>query len=161
MGETTTLPPQHQDHQPGRQNELTPQPQTESKTPGSGRLKDRVILVPGGDSGISRAVAVLAAKEGADVAIAYLEEDDDASETQRLVQNKGPQCELVVGDIGHERTARDFVKKTIDRFGRLDVLVDGAAEQYPQERPEDISAQQLERTFRTNVFSQFFTVQER
>lgn len=160
MSETKTLPAQHQDHQPGHQKELAPQPQSESKTPGSNRLTDRVLLVTGGDSGIGRAVAILAAKEGADVAIAYLEEDDDANETRRLVQSKGRQCELLVGDIGQERTARGFIQKTIERFGRLDVLVNGAGEQHPQERPEDISPQQLEQTFRTNVFSQFFTVQE-
>jgi NAD(P)-dependent dehydrogenase (short-subunit alcohol dehydrogenase family) len=160
MSETKTLPPQHQDRQPGRQAELHPQPQTESKTPGSNRLKDRVVLVTGGDSGIGRAVAVLAAKEGADVAIAYLEEDDDAKETHRLVEEKGRKCELLAGDIGEESVARGFVTKTVERFGKVDVLVNAAGEQHPQERPEDISASQLERTFRTNVFAQFFTVEE-
>ena len=160
MSETKTLPPQHQDRQPGHQDELHPQPQTESRTPGSNRLKDRVVLVTGGDSGIGRAVAVLAAKEGADVAIGYLEEDDDAQETRRLVEEKGRKCELLAGDIGQENVARSIVTRTVERFGRLDVLVNGAGEQHPQERPEDISAEQLERTFRTNVFAQFFTVQE-
>ena len=160
MSETQTLPPQHQTQQPGRQAELRPQPETESKTPGSGRLKDRVVLVTGGDSGIGRAVAVLAAKEGADVAIAYLEEDEDARETRRLVEGKGRKCELLAGDIRDEQVARDFVNRTVDRFGKLHVLVNGAGEQHPQKRPEDISADQLEKTFRTNVFSQFFTVQE-
>ncbi len=159
MSRTQTLPPQHQEHQPGRQRELTPQPQSESKTPGCDRLRKRVVLVTGGDSGIGRAIAVLAAKEGADVAIAYLEEDDDANETRDLVRAKGRACELLVGDVGQERVARDMVARTIERFGRLDVLVNGAGEQHPQERPEDISAAQLERTFRTNVFAQFFTVQ--
>jgi len=160
MNETQTLPPQHQDRQPGRQSELTPQPQTDSKTRGSDRLKDRVLLVTGGDSGIGRAVAVLAAKEGADVAVAYLEESDDANETRRLVREKGRECELLMGDVGQEDIARGMVAKTVERFGRLDVLVNGAGEQHPQERPEDISARQLEKTFRTNVFAQFFTVQE-
>jgi NAD(P)-dependent dehydrogenase (short-subunit alcohol dehydrogenase family) len=160
MSETKTLPPQHQDRQPGRQDELRPQPQTDSKTPGANRLKDRVVLVTGGDSGIGRAVAVLAAKEGADVAIAYLEEDDDAAETRRLVEQKGRKCELLTGDIGQETVARGFVTKTVERFGKLDVLVNAAGEQHAQERPEDISAKQLERTFRTNVFAQFFTVEE-
>ena len=138
----------------------SPQPQTESSTPGADRLRDRVVLITGGDSGIGRAVAVLAAKEGADVAIAYLEEDDDAAETRRLVQEKGRRCELLVGDLGQEHGAREAVKKTVERYGRLDVLINGAAEQHPQERPEDISAEQLEKTFRTNVFAQFFTVRE-
>ncbi|MBV9700830.1 MAG: SDR family oxidoreductase [Candidatus Eremiobacteraeota bacterium] len=157
---TKTLPPQEQNRQPGRQSELMPQPQTESATPGSGRLKDRVVLVTGGDSGIGRAVAVLAAKEGADVAIAYLEEDDDATETQRLVEAKGRRCELFAGDLGDERFARQVVRRTVERCGRLNVLVNGAAEQHPQGRPENISAEQIEKTFRTNVFAQFFTVQE-
>lgn len=160
MSETKTLPPQHQDHQPGRQDELKPQPQTESQSRGSDRLKDRVVLVTGGDSGIGRAVAVLAAKEGADVAIAYLEETEDAGETRRLVEEKGRQCALLPGDIGRERTARDIVQKTVDRFGRLDVLVNGAGEQHPQDQPEDITAEQLEKTFRTNVFAQFYAVEE-
>ncbi|HEY1680411.1 MAG TPA: SDR family oxidoreductase [Candidatus Tumulicola sp.] len=160
MSESKTLPPQHQDRQPGRQDELRPQPQTESQTLGSNRLKDRVVLVTGGDSGIGRAVAVLAAKEGADVAIGYLEEDDDARETRRLVEEKGRKCELLAGDIGQENVARSLVTRTVERFGRLDVLVNGAGEQHPQDHPEDISAEQLERTFRTNVFAQFFTVQE-
>ncbi len=160
MSETKTLPPQHQNQQPGRQDELKPQPQTESQSRGSERLKDRVVLVTGGDSGIGRAVAVLAAKEGADVAIAYLEENEDAGETRRLVEEKGRQCVLLPGDIGRERTARDIVQKTVDRFGRLDVLVNGAGEQHPQDQPEDITAEQLEKTFRTNVFAQFFAVEE-
>ena len=160
MSETKTLPPQHQNHQPGRQDELKPQPQTDSQSRGSERLKDRVVLVTGGDSGIGRAVAVLAAKEGADVAIAYLEENEDAGETRRLVEEKGRQCVLLPGDIGRERTARDIVQKTVDRFGRLDVLVNGAGEQHPQDQPEDITAEQLEKTFRTNVFAQFFAVEE-
>jgi len=160
MSETKTLPPQHQNHQPGRQDELKPQPQTESQSRGSDRLKDRVVLVTGGDSGIGRAVAVLAAKEGADVAIAYLEENEDAGETRRLVEEKGRECVLLPGDIGRERTARDIVQKTVDRFGRLDVLVNGAGEQHPQDQPEDITAEQLEKTFRTNVFAQFFAVEE-
>jgi NAD(P)-dependent dehydrogenase (short-subunit alcohol dehydrogenase family) len=159
MSETRTLPPQHQDHQPGRQRELSPQPQTESKVPGSNRLKDRVVFVTGGDSGIGRAVAVLAAKEGADVAVAYLEEDDDAEDTRRLIRGKGRECALFAGDVGQERAAREMIEQTVARFGRLDVLVNGAGEQHPQERPEDISAEQLEKTFRTNVFAQFFTVQ--
>ncbi len=160
MSDTQTLPPQHQSHQPGRQDEMRPQPQTESKSEGSNRLKDRVVLITGGDSGIGRAVAALAAKEGADVAVSYLDEDDDADETRRLVEEKGRRCELLKGDIGQEHVAREIVKKTAERFGRLDVLVNGAGEQHPALRPEDISAQQMEKTFRTNVFAQFFTVQE-
>jgi len=159
MSETKTLPPQHQERQPGRQSELRPQPQSDSGRPGSGRLRDRAVLITGGDSGIGRAVAVLAANEGADVAISYLEEHEDAEETRRLVQEKGRRCELLPGDLRRENTARNVVEKTVERYGRLDVLVNGAGEQHPQKRPEDISGEQLERTFRTNVFAQFFTVQ--
>lgn len=147
MHETQTLPPQHQDHQPGRQRELTPQPQTESATRGSDRLKDRVVLVTGGDSGIGRAVAALAAKEGADVAIAYLEENDDAEETRRLVEGKGRRCELLAGDLGQERVAKGVVERTVGRFGRLDVLVNGAGEQHPAPRPEDIRRSKSRRHF--------------
>ncbi len=103
---------------------------------------------------------MLAAKEGADVAVAYLEENDDARATRQLVEEKGRKCELMAGDIGQEDIARGFVTRAVERFGRLDVLVNGAGEQHPQDRPEDISASQLERTFRTNVFAQFFTVEE-
>ena len=156
--ETHTLPAQHQDHQPGKESELKPQPQSDSGRPGSSRLQDRVLLVTGGDSGIGRAVAVAAAKEGANVAIAYLEEDDDADRTRRLVEEYGKNCVLYAGDLGEEAFCRQVVTKTLDRYGRLDVLVNGAGEQHPQKRPEDISAEQLQKTFRTNVFAQFYTV---
>ena len=121
-------------------------------------MTNRHVLVTGGDSGIGRAIAIAAAKEGADVAVAYLDEHDDAHETRRLVAEQGRTCLLLSGDIGEEDTCKDIVAQTIERFGSLEVLVNCAGEQHPQDRPEDISETQLERTFRTNIFSQFFIV---
>lgn len=137
---------------------MTPKPQVESELPGCARLKDKVALITGGDSGIGRAVAVAFAKEGADVAIGYLNEEDDAQETKRLVERHGRKAILFSGDIGDESFCRHLVEGTVQAFSRLDVVVNNAAEQHPQENIEDISAEQLERTFRTNIFSQFFVV---
>ncbi|MBV8372786.1 MAG: SDR family oxidoreductase, partial [Candidatus Eremiobacteraeota bacterium] len=105
-----------------------------------------------------RAVALGAAKEGANVAVAYLEEDADARETRRLVEEYRRDCLLLAADLGDESAAKDVVEKTVRHYGRLDVLVNGAGEQHPQSRPEDISSRQLLRTFQTNVFAQFYTV---
>jgi len=126
---------------------------------GSGKLKGKVALISGGDSGIGRSTAVLFAREGADVAIVYLEESDDAQETQRLVQQEGRECLLLPGDIGGQAFCREAVEKTVDRFGQLDILVNNAAEQHPQEELGDISEEQLVQTFRSNVFSMFFMTQ--
>jgi len=158
MAQTQTIPAQHQEHQPGRQSELNPQPISDSGRPGSARLDQATVLITGGDSGIGRAVAIAAAKEGANVAIACLEEHDDAKETRRLVEEYGRACLLLAGDLGDERVAKSFVEKVVERYGSLDVVVNGAGEQHPTEKPEDITEEQLERTFRTNVFAQFFAV---
>lgn len=123
---------------------------------GSGKLKDKAALITGGDSGIGRAVAILFAREGADVAITYLNEHSDANETKRLVEAEGRKCLLFPGDIGWEATCQKIVEDTVREFGRLDVLVNNAAEQHPQGSIENISREQLERTFRTNIFAQFF-----
>ena len=154
-----TLPPQQQDRQPGLQGAMQPQPDTRPRYPGSGRLRDRVALISGGDSGIGRAVALAFAREGADVTILYFNEHQDAHETVRLIEVEGRQCLAIDGDIGKPAFCRSAVAQTIERFGRLDVLVNNAAEQYPQERIEDISPEQLERTFRTNLYGQFFLIQ--
>ena len=154
-----TLPPQQQDRQPGLQSAMQPQPDTRPRYPGSGRLRDRVALISGGDSGIGRAVALAFAREGADVTILYFNEHQDAHETVRLIEVEGRQCLAIDGDIGKPAFCRSAVAQTIERFGRLDVLVNNAAEQYPQERIEDISPEQLERTFRTNLYGQFFLIQ--
>lgn len=124
----------------------------------SGKLTGRVAIITGGDSGIGRSVAVSFALEGADVTVAYLNEHDDARETARLVQEHGRACELIAGDVGREAFASRIVKATLKRFGRLDILVNNAAEQHPQKSITDIDNDQLERTFRTNIFSMFYLV---
>jgi NAD(P)-dependent dehydrogenase (short-subunit alcohol dehydrogenase family) len=123
---------------------------------GSGKLKGKVALITGGDSGIGRAVAVLFAREGADVTITYLNEHKDAKETRRLVEAEGRKCLPIAGDIGDERVCIRMVNDTVKKFGRLDVLVNNAAEQHPQKDIAKITRQQLERTFRTNIFSYFY-----
>jgi NAD(P)-dependent dehydrogenase (short-subunit alcohol dehydrogenase family) len=150
-------PPQHQKRQPGRQSPMRPQPKSgASDYLGSGKLRDRVALITGGDSGIGRAVAVLYAKEGADVAIVYLNEHKDARETKRLVEAQGRKCLLIAGDIGQEKFCRGAVAETRRALGRIDILVNNAAEQHPQESITKITERQLERTFRTNIFAMFF-----
>jgi NAD(P)-dependent dehydrogenase (short-subunit alcohol dehydrogenase family) len=153
----TTLPPQHQTRQPGLQTEMNPQPVTIKDTyKGSGKLENRVAIISGGDSGIGRAVAVHFAKEGADVAIIYLNEHEDADETKRLVEQEGRRCLAIAGDIGDEAFCKEAVKQTIEAFGKLDIVVNNAAEQHPQPNFLNITAAQLEKTFRTNVFGCFF-----
>jgi len=136
---------------------MTPKPKSDdTKYQGSGKLRNKVALITGGDSGIGRAVAIFFAKEGADVAIAYLNEHDDAKETKKLVEQEGRKCITLAGDIGDEEFCQAAVQKTVDELGKLDILVNNAAEQHPQESIEDITAEQLERTFRTNIFSMFY-----
>ncbi|ANQ84920.1 short-chain dehydrogenase [Azoarcus olearius] len=150
------LPPQHQDEQPGRENEMRPQPEDRMHGyRGSDKLAGKVAIITGGDSGIGRAVAIAFAKEGADVAVAYLEEHEDAEQTRREVELQGRRCLLMAGDIGDESFTAKLVEQTLSAFGRLDIVVNNAAEQHPQENFEDISREQLERTFRTNLFSMF------
>jgi NAD(P)-dependent dehydrogenase (short-subunit alcohol dehydrogenase family) len=152
-----TMPPQEQDEQPGLETEMRPRPAaSDPKYRGSGKLAGKVALITGGDSGIGRAVAILYAREGADVCISYLNEHEDAEETRRLVEAEGRRCLSVAGDIGDESFCRDLVEQTVRELGRLDILVNNAAEQHPQESIERISAEQLERTFRTNIFSMFY-----
>lgn len=152
-------PPQHQDRRPGLQGPMEPQPsETRPGYGGSGKLRDKVALITGGDSGIGRAVAVLYAREGAKIAILYLNEDKDAEETRRLVAAEGQPCTILRGDAGDEEICRKAVAQVVEEHGRLDILVNNAAEQHPQESILDITAEQLERTFRTNIFAQFFMV---
>jgi NAD(P)-dependent dehydrogenase (short-subunit alcohol dehydrogenase family) len=150
-------PPQRQS-QPGIEREMTPTPDaTSEQHQGTGKLAGKVALITGGDSGIGRAVALLFAREGADVAIGHLaEEDADANETVKLVQAEGRRCLTLPGDVGDEAFCRQAVERTVRELGRLDVLVNNAAEQHQTDGIADISAEQLERTFRTNIFAMFF-----
>lgn len=142
---------------PGNESDMTKKPKSEKDTHrGSGKLQEKVALITGGDSGIGRAVAVAFAKEGADIAISYLNEHKDAEETKRLVEDKGRKCILISGDIGNEEFCRDTVRKTVDQLGKLDILVNNAAEQHPQESIEQITSEQLQRTFATNIFAMFY-----
>jgi NAD(P)-dependent dehydrogenase (short-subunit alcohol dehydrogenase family) len=157
--QTQTMPPQHQDRQPGIEAQMTPRPRAEDQQyRGSGKLRGKAALITGGDSGIGRAVAIMFAREGADVAIVYLNEHQDAEETKRMVEREGRRCHLIAGDVGDESFCQQAVQQAVREFGKLDILINNAAEQHPQDGIEKISAQQLERTFRTNIFAMFFLV---
>ncbi|PWU14286.1 MAG: NAD(P)-dependent oxidoreductase [Verrucomicrobia bacterium] len=150
-------PAQHQNRRPGREYKMRPRPKVAlPEYQGSGKLAEKVALITGGDSGIGRAVAVLFAREGADIAVAYLEEHQDARETRSLVEREGRRCVLYPGNIGKEKICQRMVDDTVQQLGRLDILVNNAAEQHPQKDLTKISQEQLERTFRTNVFSMFY-----
>jgi NAD(P)-dependent dehydrogenase (short-subunit alcohol dehydrogenase family) len=154
-----TRPPQKQDRQPGRETEMTPRPKVQRREyRGSGKLEGKVALITGGDSGIGRATAVLFAKEGADLCIMYLNEHDDAEETKRLVEADGRRCITIPGDVGEEQHCRESVERCVSELGKLDILINNAAEQHPKENIEEITEEQLERTFRTNIFGYFFMV---
>lgn len=152
-------PPQEQSTRPGHEEEMSPRPEYRPRYPGSGRLRDKVAVVTGGDSGIGRAVAVLFAREGADVAILHLDEGEDAAETKRLVEAEGQDCLALAGDVGDPAFCRGAATEIIGRFGRIHVLVNNAAEQHPQDELTDITPEQLERTFRTNIFGYFYMTQ--
>ena len=151
------LPPQHQSR-PGIEAEIEPRPRYKAPLyKGSEKLKDKIALITGGDSGIGRAVAVLYAREGADVAIVYLpEEQQDAEETKQAVEEEGRECLLIPGDVSDAAFCRRAVAQTVRKFGKLDVLVNNAAFQQHQESIEKISEQQWEKTFRTNIFGYFY-----
>ena len=144
---------------PGQEVDMERKPEWKPRFPGSGRLEGKVAIVTGGDSGIGRATAVLFAREGANVAIAYLSEHDDANITRDACEAEGAQVMLSAGDLGDIKHARGFVQAVIDRFGRIDVLVNNAGEQHPDKDITDITPEQLQRTFQTNIFSQFYMVQ--
>ncbi|HLO86247.1 MAG TPA: SDR family oxidoreductase [Nostocaceae cyanobacterium] len=151
------LQPPQQQEPPGVESKMTPRPKAEDdQYRGSGKLQDKIAIITGGDSGIGRAVAIAFAKEGADVALVYLKEHGDAKETQDLVENQGRRAVTIAGDITDENFCRQVIERTVDEFGKLDILVNNAAEQHPQQSIEDISQEQLERTFRTNIFSMFY-----
>lgn len=149
-----TQPGQEQSRQPGIEAAMDPAPVIIRDGYGEQqRLRGRVALITGGDSGIGRAVAVHYAREGANVAIAFLDEDEDAQDCKRMVEAEGGECLLLPGDLADPAHCRDVVAKTLERFGRLDILVNNAAEQHEVDRPEELSAEQIERTFRTNIFA--------
>ena len=153
------IPPQSQARQPGREHLMYPEPDYKPRFPGSGRLKDKVALITGGDSGIGRACAVLFAREGADIGIVYLEEDKDAEKTKTLVEREGKRALLIKGDVTTAAFCRSAVKRCIEEFGHLDVLVNNAAEQHEKVEVTEIPPEQLRRTFETNVFGYFYMTQ--
>ncbi|WP_445638086.1 Short-chain dehydrogenase/reductase SDR [Nostoc sp. DSM 114161] len=151
------LQPPQQQQPPGTESEMTPKPKADDdRYQGSGKLQNKVALITGADSGIGRAVAIAFAKEGADVAILYLNEHDDAKETKHLVEKQGRRAVTIAGDIGDENFCQQAIQQTIGEFGKLDILINNAAEQHPKQSIEEITKEQLERTFRTNIFSMFF-----
>lgn len=154
------LPPQHQKHQPGKEHQMNPRPESFMENyQAAGKLKDKVALISGGDSGIGRAVAIGYAKEGADVAFIYLDEDKDAEETVKHIEATGRKALAIKGDIGQKSFCEEVIKKTVDTLGGLHILVNNAGEQHVQEEIRDISEEQLKRTFDTNVFGMFYLTQ--
>lgn len=150
------IPPQKQKRKPGIESAMKPRPGADRPSyRGSGKLANKVAIITGGDSGIGRAVAIVFAKEGARCVLVYLNEHSDARETQRLVEEQGGEVLLLAGDIGVEAFCRKVVAKTIRKFDRLDILINNAAEQHDQDELAGITRTQLEKTFRTNIFSMF------
>ncbi|WP_409291785.1 SDR family oxidoreductase [Peribacillus sp. SCS-37] len=150
------FPPQQQDKRGETEEKMTPRPDSvRSSYRGSGKLKGKTAIVTGGDSGIGKSAAVYFAKEGANVVIAHLEENTDAKDTRQLIEQEGVKCLFITGDLGDESHCQQVIQQTIDEFGSLDILVNNAAEQHPQESLLDITKDQLEKTFRTNIFSMF------
>lgn len=151
------FPPQHQTQQPGIESEMNPRPiSIDDNYRPSGKLENKVALISGGDSGIGRAVALAFAQEGADVAITYLNEHNDATETKERIEQTGRRCFTIFGDIGDENFCQQVVTQTTHTLGHLDILVNNAAEQHVQSSIQKITSSQLERTFRTNIFSYFY-----
>lgn len=154
-----TVPMIHEDALPGHESRLSPKPQWQPRYRGSGRLAGKVAIITGADSGIGRAVAALYAREGADIAIVYLLEDEDAAETKRIVEGEGQRAIMIRGDIGARTFGDEIVARTLEAFGKIDIIVNNAGEQHPDKDIADISEDQLCRTFQTNIFGMFFLVQ--
>jgi NAD(P)-dependent dehydrogenase (short-subunit alcohol dehydrogenase family) len=161
MTETSDVmdPPVHEDALPGHESQLEPKPDWEPRYPGSGRLQGKVALITGADSGIGRAVAALFAREGADIAILYLCEHDDAARTKEIVEAEGRKAITIAGDLGSKDFCTKAVEQTVRELGGLDILVNNAGEQHPDQDIRDITEEQLRRTFQTNIFSMFFLTQ--
>jgi NAD(P)-dependent dehydrogenase (short-subunit alcohol dehydrogenase family) len=149
----------HEDALPGHESGLQPKPEWQPRYPGSGRLTGKVAIVTGADSGIGRAVAALYAREGADIAVVYLLEDDDAQETRRIVEAEEHSAITIRADVGIKEGCDLIVEETLMAFGRIDILVNNAGEQHPDADITDISEDQLRRTFQTNIFGSFFLTQ--
>ncbi|WP_420537012.1 SDR family oxidoreductase [Garciella nitratireducens] len=150
---------QTQQKQPGVESMMNPIPITENpKYKGSNQLQDKVAVITGGDSGIGKAVAIAFAKEGANIVIVYLDEHEDAKNTKNMIESIGKKCLLIAGDVGHNGFCKEVIQKVIQQFGKIDILINNVAEQHSQNRIEDITNQQLENTFRTNVFSMFYMI---
>jgi NAD(P)-dependent dehydrogenase (short-subunit alcohol dehydrogenase family) len=153
--EKQTLPAQEQP-EPGKESQMNPRPEYRGEDyKAAGKLENKVAIITGGDSGIGRSVAVLYAREGADVAILYLDQHEDAEETRRVVEEHGRKCLTFAGDVADRAVCQKVIDETLSAFGKLDILVNNAAEQHPQEKLEDISEEQWEKTFRTNIFGMF------
>jgi len=151
-----SVPAQHQDGQPGLETEMEPRPVYDNGKPGCNRLEGKIAIITGGDSGIGRAVAVSFAKEGADLVIVYLDEKEDASETEDAIRKFGRNVLPLALDVSVEENCKTIVEEAIKAYGKIDILVNNAAVQFPQESLEDISAEQLQQTFAINIFSQFY-----
>ncbi|WP_066560003.1 glucose 1-dehydrogenase [Croceicoccus bisphenolivorans] len=156
---TETIDMIHEDALPGHESALEPKPDWQPRYPGSGRLKGKVAIVTGADSGIGRAVAALYAREGAKIAIVYLLEDDDAEKTRAIVKDEGSEAICIKADIGSKDACNTIVDKTLEAFGKIDILVNNAGEQHPDDDIVDITEEQLRRTFQTNIFGMFFLTQ--
>ncbi|WP_196258679.1 SDR family oxidoreductase [Pelagibacterium limicola] len=152
-------PPQHQDRQPGRESEMHPAPKYAPRYPGSGRLAGKVAIITGGDSGIGRAVAVLFAREGAKIAIGYLDEEEDAQETKKSVEAEGSEALLVRGDVGDKEFCTRFVENAVEAFGKVDILVNNAAEQHVRDDLSAVPEEAMQRVFQTNIYGYFYMVQ--
>jgi NAD(P)-dependent dehydrogenase (short-subunit alcohol dehydrogenase family) len=159
MSDSDTIEMIHEDALPGHESELEPKPDWAPRYPGSGRLQGKVALITGSDSGIGRAVAALFAREGADVAILYLCEHDDAQKTKEIVEAEGRRAIAIAGDIGDKAFCDRAVAETVEKLGGLDILINNAGEQHPDTEITDISEEQLRRTFQTNIFGMFFITQ--
>lgn len=157
-----SFPSQHQDIQPGIESEMNPLPIYDSPEYNNDgkRLKDKIAIITGGDSGIGRAVAIAYAKEGAKICVIYLNEHEDANKTKDLVESYGSKCILISGDVGEEAFCKSIVQKVIDEYGKIDILINNAGEQHCSNTIEDITEDQLLRTFKTNVFGAFYMVKE-
>jgi NAD(P)-dependent dehydrogenase (short-subunit alcohol dehydrogenase family) len=149
----------HEDALPGHESQLEPKPDWYPRYAGSGRLEGKVALITGADSGIGRAVAALFAREGADIAVAYLCEHDDAAATKAAVEAEGRRAITIAGDLGDKNVCDRVVGETVEKLGRLDILVNNAGEQHPDKDIRDITEEQLKRTFQTNIYSMFFLTQ--